>query len=256
MTWFRHDCTFSSHPASRAAGLKGRALWMAGTEHCTEHLTDGRIDKHMLSLLAAVAEIGTGRAESRKLVEVGLWIDMGDHWQVPNWDNYQPPRADVEAVKAKRAISGAEGNHKRWHTARGISSPDCPFCDPNSIANASQSATGSGSQTDRHDTTRHDVSDNDHHQLSVVGDQVGTLTARTIAAVADYEVMLAQGRGVVENPPGLRTHIIQRLASEGRIAELAAANPHEMPNELRDWYLEPAALTTYDELVPGLTEAS
>ena len=106
-------------------------MWAEGIDHCTQNLTDGRIDKHMLPLLSAVAEVGTGRPEARKLVDVGLWVDMGDHWQIPNWNDYQPHRADVEAVKAKKKLAGAEGNHKRWHTDRGIVSDDCEFCHPN-----------------------------------------------------------------------------------------------------------------------------
>ena len=118
MTWFRYECGFASHPAGRAAGLKGRALWTEGLDHSTIHLTDGRIDKGMLALLAAAAQIGTGTAEARKLVEIGLWVDMGDHWQIPNVENYQPPRATVEAVKAKKGKAGkfvgkAAGKPKR-----------------------------------------------------------------------------------------------------------------------------------------------
>ena len=44
MTWFRYECGFASHPAGRAAGLKGRALWTEGLDHSTVHLTDGRIE--------------------------------------------------------------------------------------------------------------------------------------------------------------------------------------------------------------------
>lgn len=185
MTWWRRECGFSSTPAGRAAGLKGRALWAEGIDHCTQNLTDGRIDKHMLPLLSAVAEVGTGRPEARKLVDVGLWVDMGDHWQIPNWNDYQPHRADVEAVKAKKKLAGAEGNHKRWHTDRGIVSDDCEFCHPNPIANGSHCANETRSQTDRHVTARHDTmirssSESTHAPPSEPDDDT-TATARTAA---------------------------------------------------------------------------
>lgn len=231
MTWWRRECGFSSTPAGRAAGLKGRALWAEGIDHCTQNLTDGRIDKHMLPLLSAVAEVGTGRPEARKLVDVGLWVDMGDHWQIPNWNDYQPHRADVEAVKAKKKLAGAEGNHKRWHTDRGIVSDDCEFCQPKPIAHGSHCANETRSQIDRHDTTRHDNDPIDHRDLASEATRT-TVVDQAIEILADGEQMDAEYRGI-EPDKGwtlYRTGIVKRLNTEhrARLTALHALTP-DMP---------------------------
>ena len=234
MSWFRFDSTFSTHPAARAAGLKGRALWIEAAQWSTQHLTDGRIDKHMLPLLAASAEIGTGRPEANKLVTVGLWTDEGDHWQILNWSTYQPPRADVEAVKAKRGQAGAEGNHKRWHVKRGITVADCEWCHPKPVANESQSAIEVGSQTDRHSTAQHDTDTYDHHQPTVVATRP-EVVGEAIRIIAEREVDEAIDRGTsVERRPAFTAAVRRRLTSEltGPLTALAHANPDATPARL------------------------
>ncbi len=254
MTWWRHEVGFSSNPAGRAAGLKGRALWTEGIDHSTDHLTDGRIDKHMLALLAAKAEIGNGRAEARKLVEVGLWVDMGDYWQIPNWHDYQPARSEVEAIKAKKAIAGAEGNHKRWHVRRGITVPDCPFCNPDAIANGSHGAKGLGSQNDRHDTTRH-VSTNDQQQQPVLPTSDGSAVDQAIDLIAEYRTTIAEATGKQFDisrdayAAGVAKAIRASTTDFHRLAEAAEREPAWTPEQLRDWYLDPEPLTSYDDLI-------
>lgn len=98
MTWFRLDDQWLTHPTMQAAGLTGRALWLAGGLHCAQHLTDGRIDKHLIRVLAAQAGVKTSVAT--RLVELGLWADEGDHYQIPNYLEYQPSK---EQVANKRA---------------------------------------------------------------------------------------------------------------------------------------------------------
>lgn len=258
MTWFRLDADFTTHPAARAAGLKGRALWIEAACHATRHLTDGRIDRHMLPALAALAEIGNGRREAALLVEHGMWEDRGDHWQILNWSSYQPSRADVEAVKAKRATAGAEGNHQRWHVRRGVVSPDCSYCtesqpDPNGVATGSHDAIGVGSQTDRHSTAQHDTTDTyDHHHQTVDVANTPAVVDRAIDLIAGYELTLAMGRSPIDNPGGYQNTIRKRLIADGTRAVLGrvlTTDPTLTAEQLRDRWLEPEPLGSYDELV-------
>jgi hypothetical protein len=128
VTWFRLDDGWLRHPKHRAAGLKGRALWIAAGTWSSEQLTDGRIPKEMLPVLAIDAEIGTGHTEARRLVDIGLWDDLGDAWQFHDWHDFQPSRADVLADRAKREAASVLANHTRWHTRRGRTDPSCPHC--------------------------------------------------------------------------------------------------------------------------------
>ena len=103
MTWFKLDDTWLTHPKVQAAGLRARALWIAGGLHCAQHLTDGRIDHHLVPILAALAGVSNGTKEARQLVSVGLWIDGGDHYTMTDYLDYQPSRERVISDRAKAA---------------------------------------------------------------------------------------------------------------------------------------------------------
>jgi len=118
VTWFRIDDTWLMHPKVQAAGAHGRSLWIAGGLHCASQLTDGRIEKHVVRVLAAQAEVPASAAT--KLVDVGLWIDEGDHYQMHGYLDYQPSREKVKAkrsaVSSKRSEAGRKGAAKRWQS--------------------------------------------------------------------------------------------------------------------------------------------
>ena len=98
MTWFRLDDGWLMHPKVQIVGHQGRALWLAGGLHCAAQLTDGRIEKGIVRVLAAQAEVPVSAA--KKLVAAGLWIDEGDHYQMHDYLDYQPSK---EQVANKRA---------------------------------------------------------------------------------------------------------------------------------------------------------
>lgn len=112
MTWFRLDDGWLMHPKVRAIGKDARALWLAGGLHCASQLTDGRIDKHYLTVLAIQADVKP--ACHRRLVEQGLWIDNGDHWQMHDYADYQMTRADYDAERERKSKAGKSGAKKRW----------------------------------------------------------------------------------------------------------------------------------------------
>lgn len=93
MTWVKLDDGFVRHPRMVAAGLHGRALFIAGLCYCGAHLTDGRIPKAALPMLAA--EAGVRVSVAAKLVEVGSWVDHGDVLEVHDFLVYNPSRAKV-----------------------------------------------------------------------------------------------------------------------------------------------------------------
>lgn len=99
MAWFKLDDTWITHPKMIAAGLHGRALWVAGGTHCSQQLTDGRIVKTSLPLIAAQA--GVKPSVASKLVELGLWADRGDFYEMPDFLEYNPSRAQVLAERER-----------------------------------------------------------------------------------------------------------------------------------------------------------
>jgi hypothetical protein len=95
MVWIKLDDGFVRHPRMVAAGLHGRALFIAGLCYCGAHLTDGRIPKAALPMLAA--EAGVKSTTWRTLVEVGSWIDHGDEFEVHDFLVYNPSRDKVKS---------------------------------------------------------------------------------------------------------------------------------------------------------------
>lgn len=245
MTWFKLDDTWLTHPKVQAAGLRGRALWIAGGLHCAQHLTDGRIDHHLVPILAALAGVSNGTKEARHLVSVGLWIDGGDHYTVTDYLDYQPSRERVisdrakAAERQKRARSGTrESRRDITRDSRSSHAVSHTYPDP----------------------TRPDPSSDTYvlppPPITVVGDD-SAAADRAIAAIADYELELAVGRGVpIDDTGAYRGGIAKRLTANPDLAALIARHPDETAEQLRDRWLAPEALTTLDDLAPGVGGAS
>jgi hypothetical protein len=125
VVWVKLDDGFVRHPRMVAAGLHGRALFIAGLCYCGAHLTDGRIPKAAIPML--VAEAGVKAATWRTLIDVGSWIDHGDHIEVHDFLVYNPSRDKVlgereaGAERQRRARSRSESRVSHTVTAGGTS---------------------------------------------------------------------------------------------------------------------------------------
>ena len=236
MTWFRLDDNWLSNPKIRAAGLRGRALWVAGGTLCAQHLTDGHIDKSMLPFLASMADIGNGRKEAALLVTLGLWIDYDDHWVMNDYLGYNPTREKVEAERAKAADRQRRMRESRRDSRRdeGVShaSPDPTRPDPTQklLTVVPTTTIGSGGAE--------------------------AVVEESIQAIAAYEAVVAKGSGVqpdkgwVAYERGIANRV--RRDDRDRLADQANAHPEWTAVQLRDWYLEPESFTSYGQLVPGI----
>lgn len=122
MTWVKLDDGFTRHPRMVAAGLHGRALFVAGLCYCGTHLTDGMIPKAAVVML--VAEAGCNKRAEAKLVEVGSWIDRGDAYEVHDFLVYNPTREKVLRKREEgieRAKRSRETRAKQARTSAGAS---------------------------------------------------------------------------------------------------------------------------------------
>lgn len=113
VSWVKLDDQFFSHPKARESGRDGALLFLAGLTYCARHLTDGRIPKSAVPIIAA--EAWAKPAAARKLVEVGLWHDKGDHYEAHDYLDRNPTRAKVlsdrEAAR-ERAANGGRTSRK------------------------------------------------------------------------------------------------------------------------------------------------
>lgn len=240
MTWFRIDDTWLTHPKVQAAGLKGRALWVAGGLHCAQHLTDGRIDKTFVPILAATA--GVTAKEANVLADIGLWIDRGTHWEMKDFLDYQPSRESVLKERARWARSKRKSRHK---------DSDRPS-DEESTVDTTEESRSESTPSRPVPSNKRTGAAQDHHQQPVVAATVaGGRLAAVIESVADYELTIAKGSGVEPDTtwPQYRQGIIKRLRTEPRLAAIVERHPDWTADQLRDAYLEPEPLTSYDELI-------
>jgi len=149
MQWVRLDSQAFSHPKLLRAGAEACALWAAGLCHCNTHATNGRIDLDMIPLLfPPLGPLKAGRL-AKRLCEVGLWHDRGDHYEVHDYEDFQA-EATKETVTARREYERSRKREQRSRGRRpadvrdnvrdnvprderdmsGTSVPDCPDLSP------------------------------------------------------------------------------------------------------------------------------
>ncbi|MDX3109699.1 hypothetical protein [Nonomuraea angiospora] len=129
VTWFRVDDGFNSHPKQTAASLTAIGLWTVAGSWSAKHLTDGFVPDHQIPSLSR------GQVElAKELVRAGLWRRTRGGYQFHEWDAdgdgtvRNLKKTEVVTERRKKSSGGRIGNHRRWHEARGISDPDCPYC--------------------------------------------------------------------------------------------------------------------------------
>lgn len=111
--WVKIDDQFFDKRRMRAAGVAGRELFLAGLCYCAGNQTDGEIEKHVVPLLLAKAEVP--RRAVDKLVELGSWVDEGDTFVVKDYLEFNMSRSEWEATVERRREAGRSGAHARWH---------------------------------------------------------------------------------------------------------------------------------------------
>lgn len=115
MPWVKLDDQFLNNTKTRAAGVQGRALYIAGLLYCAQLLTDGRIPAKDLPLVAASAEVPVRHA--KVLVEFGLWERDPSGYVVHDYLTYNP---SAEQVRAER-LAAAERMRRHRDRKNGVS---------------------------------------------------------------------------------------------------------------------------------------
>ena len=108
MAWFKADDRIMEHGKFIAARAKGGhaviGVWFHAGTWANGQMTDGFIPRSWATLNGA-------EAEAALLVEVGLWDEDAsrDGWQMHDYADYQPLRADLEAKSEQKRSSGQAG---------------------------------------------------------------------------------------------------------------------------------------------------
>lgn len=114
MPWFRLDDNFDTHPKLVEVGPQAACVFVRGLCYSNRDLTDGVISK------AVARELAGGRTKLESaLVAVGLWhLDVGGY-RIHDFLDFQPSRADVLEVRAKKAAAGHVGGVRSGEVRRG-----------------------------------------------------------------------------------------------------------------------------------------
>ena len=96
MAWIKLDDGFFLHPKAIAAGRDARDVYLAALCWSNQQMTDGIIPAHTLPLIAALAGVADYDAAASRLVEVQLWHNHVDGWEVHGFLERQQAREQRE----------------------------------------------------------------------------------------------------------------------------------------------------------------
>ena len=107
--WAAIDVRIFRDPKILELNAQEKLALIASILWTVEELTDGRIPRGALGL------IGVTQAQARTFVRVGLWLPIGEGWQIAAWDKWQKPREDWQKLFEHRSYAGKLANCQRWH---------------------------------------------------------------------------------------------------------------------------------------------
>lgn len=124
-TYVRVHDGLPEHPKILAAGGDAGWLWLCADCYCSRQTTDGRIPK---ALVPRLSDREDPMRLAQILVDVGLWYDRGDHYEMHDYLEHNRSAAEVKELRAKRAAAGARGGRARVaNEAKRKQEPELPL---------------------------------------------------------------------------------------------------------------------------------
>ena len=115
MAWARFDDQFWVHPKVQRLSDKAHRLWVRSIGYSAQFLTDGLLDATALRDLCATPRLCDELCAPLRPGESGLWEVVTDGYQIHDYLDYNPSRADVIARRKKesdkKAVQRAAANH-------------------------------------------------------------------------------------------------------------------------------------------------
>lgn len=128
MAWIRVDDHFDEHPKLAKIGPLGWGMWLAGLAYCNRNLTDGFIPWTKARTLASFETLdGEDRIWTLSrtcgmtgddidanwvinlLVDAELWEVVDGGFQIHDYNDYQPTKAEIEEQRTKKSAAGQAG---------------------------------------------------------------------------------------------------------------------------------------------------
>lgn len=119
MSWVKLDDSMTEHPKVLASGALGWALDVAGILYSARARTDGWVPAGKVATLLDLSGMPVSAQDlAEKLVAVGRWHpDPRGGYLIHDFLDYQPSKADAEAMSASRRAGGKAGAERRWSKA-------------------------------------------------------------------------------------------------------------------------------------------
>lgn len=132
MAWVKFTDDFYDNPKFAKVGPLGLALWSVGIAYCNRNLTDGYIPRSHARTLLDFENIGvtTGSGDLCSigedvdsdlvigwLVDAMLWLPVKGGYEINDYLEFQPSKAEVIELREKRSKAGAKGAANRWADA-------------------------------------------------------------------------------------------------------------------------------------------
>ena len=118
MPWVRLDEEFPHHPKVVGVGPLGIAMQVVGLCYCNKFLTDGFIPSSAIPTFMDFTELdeqafnghgGVCWIAVGKLVDAGIWNAVDGGYQIHDFADYQPTKAQVQAERNAKVAAGRAG---------------------------------------------------------------------------------------------------------------------------------------------------
>jgi hypothetical protein len=100
MAWVRFDPGFTRHKKRLKAGPIANWLWVASTDYCVEHLTDGILPREVVPTLIPGIPARQLRDAISTLLDQRSWEDHPDGYLVHDFLDYQESSSEVRRQRA------------------------------------------------------------------------------------------------------------------------------------------------------------
>jgi hypothetical protein len=116
VSWVRIDDRAPEHRKQLAAGAVASWLWVCGLAYANRQpARDGFVPAAVLPMLYPIPGV---TKQAARLVDAGLWERVEGGFQIHDYLDFQPSRAEVEQASARKAEAGRRGGLKSGEARR------------------------------------------------------------------------------------------------------------------------------------------
>jgi len=112
MPWVKLDDNFVDHPKVSKLSDGAFRVHLSALSYASRNLTDGHVDRHLPRRLTNHLRVASF---VRELVESGLWDETDDGYQIHDYLDFQPSRAEILERREKNAERKRRSRSKAGH---------------------------------------------------------------------------------------------------------------------------------------------